>query len=172
MEEIPRFIRTLTGRITICGNLEAFEDLSYDDVMMTKYREYESGMPILNFSKPPQQILNSQFKVTHKQALNDIFIQEKYAKIATTNTGPENRYMDVLGCKHYIDERNSIKLPEYINASYISGPDYPSESNLYIATQGPLPSTIQKFWKMVWVTNSRSIFMLCSPQECQIVRSN
>jgi protein tyrosine phosphatase len=90
----------------------------------------------------------------------------------TGATGPYNhlnRYIDVLACKIYLDERNAVKLPEFINASVVSGPDCPSQEFQYIATQGPLPHTVFMFWKMVWVFNCESIFMLCSPMECQIV---
>jgi protein tyrosine phosphatase len=80
-----------------------------------------------------------------------------------------NRYSGIFVCINYIDEKNAVKLPEFINASFISGIFYPFHIRKYIATQGPLANTIQDFWKMVWVYNVRSIFMLCSIKDCQNV---
>ena len=41
----------------------------------------------------------------------------------------------------------------------------------YIATQGPLPSTVNEFWQMVWENDSKCIVMLCSLQEDGVVRN-
>lgn len=50
---------------------------------------------------------------------------------------------------------------DYINASYIDVLDDEGGvvSKRYIATQGPLESTINDFWKMVYQTNARQIVM-------------
>ena len=39
----------------------------------------------------------------------------------------------------------------------------------YIATQHPLQSTVNDFWRMVWQENSRSIVMLISQEELDVV---
>ncbi|XP_077866289.1 tyrosine-protein phosphatase 11-like, partial [Saccoglossus kowalevskii] len=46
---------------------------------------------------------------------------------------------------------------EYINANYIFGYTSPRE---YIATQGPLPTSKNDFWRMVWEQNSPTIVMI------------
>eukprot|EP00095_Tigriopus_kingsejongensis_P004279 maker-scaffold555_size137745-snap-gene-0.21 protein:Tk04279 transcript:maker-scaffold555_size137745-snap-gene-0.21-mRNA-1 annotation:"receptor-type tyrosine-protein phosphatase eta" len=46
---------------------------------------------------------------------------------------------------------------DFINANYIPGHNSPQE---FIATQGPLYSTRDDFWRMCWETNSRAIVML------------
>ncbi|TMS04996.1 Phosphatidylinositol phosphatase PTPRQ [Larimichthys crocea] len=64
-----------------------------------------------------------------------------------------------------LDNNNRVKLqPEvtlagsdYINASFVSGYVCPNE---FIATQGPLASTVADFWRMIWETGTRTIAML------------
>ncbi|CAH8605552.1 unnamed protein product [Schistosoma guineensis] len=51
---------------------------------------------------------------------------------------------------------------DYINASFIDG--Y-LKKNAYIACQGPMISTVEDFWRMVWEKHSCLIVMLCSVKE-------
>ncbi|KAG0306097.1 hypothetical protein BGZ99_001892 [Dissophora globulifera] len=51
---------------------------------------------------------------------------------------------------------------DYINASFLQ-PPFGNRS--YIATQGPLPSTFEDFWKIVWEQGSRVIVMLTREYE-------
>ena len=51
---------------------------------------------------------------------------------------------------------------DYINASYIKGA---SGSNAYIACQGPLPHTVNDFWRLVVETEVQVIVMACNEQE-------
>ncbi|CAH8542393.1 unnamed protein product [Schistosoma turkestanicum] len=51
---------------------------------------------------------------------------------------------------------------DYINASLIDG--Y-LKKNAYIACQGPMISTVEDFWRMVWEKHSCLIVMLCSVKE-------
>ncbi|KAF5902982.1 receptor-type tyrosine-protein phosphatase N2-like isoform X1, partial [Clarias magur] len=53
---------------------------------------------------------------------------------------------------------NSQSNSEYINASPIM--DHDPRSPAYIATQGPLPSTVSDFWQMVWESGCVVIVML------------
>nr|CAB3266741.1 sushi, von Willebrand factor type A, EGF and pentraxin domain-containing protein 1-like [Phallusia mammillata] len=53
--------------------------------------------------------------------------------------------------------KNGLENSDYINASYIDG--Y-RQKDAYIATQGPLPHTVEDFWRMVWDSKSASIVML------------
>jgi tyrosine-protein phosphatase non-receptor type 9 len=59
---------------------------------------------------------------------------------------------------------SSSKAPgTYINASYMTDPWLPGDASqalVYIATQGPLPSTVADLWRMVAVTNTSAIVML------------
>ncbi|XP_030058816.1 receptor-type tyrosine-protein phosphatase epsilon isoform X1 [Microcaecilia unicolor] len=51
---------------------------------------------------------------------------------------------------------------DYINASFIDG--Y-RQKDYFIATQGPLPHTIDDFWRMVWEWKSHTIVILTELQE-------
>nr|XP_027194856.1 tyrosine-protein phosphatase 10D-like [Dermatophagoides pteronyssinus] len=73
---------------------------------------------------------------------------------------PKNRFTNILPYDH-----SRVKLlptddeegSDYINANYIPGHNSPRE---FIVTQGPLHSTRDDFWRMVWEQNSRAIVML------------
>ncbi|XP_056306605.1 receptor-type tyrosine-protein phosphatase H [Danio aesculapii] len=57
---------------------------------------------------------------------------------------------------------------DYINANYMPG--YGNVSRQYIAAQGPLPSTVNDFWRMVWEQKSSAIVMLTSCTEDGMVK--
>ncbi|XP_075889566.1 receptor-type tyrosine-protein phosphatase epsilon isoform X2 [Nelusetta ayraudi] len=58
--------------------------------------------------------------------------------------------------------RRGQEFTDYINASFIDG--Y-RQKDYYIATQGPLPHTVEDFWRMVWEWKCHSIVMLTELQE-------
>jgi len=55
-----------------------------------------------------------------------------------------------------------IEGSDYINASFVDG--YKDRSS-YIATQGPLPETVEDFWRMLWEHNSNIVVMLTKLRE-------
>ncbi|XP_075530860.1 protein tyrosine phosphatase 10D isoform X2 [Dermacentor variabilis] len=73
---------------------------------------------------------------------------------------PKNRFTNILPYDH-----SRVKLlptddedgSDYINANYIPGFNSPRE---FIVTQGPLHSTRDDMWRMVWEQNCRAIVML------------
>ncbi|KAH7933806.1 hypothetical protein HPB49_017381 [Dermacentor silvarum] len=73
---------------------------------------------------------------------------------------PKNRFTNILPYDH-----SRVKLlptddedgSDYINANYIPGFNSPRE---FIVTQGPLHSTRDDMWRMVWEQNCRAIIML------------
>eukprot|EP00357_Protocruzia_adherens_P027720 CAMPEP_0115046564 /NCGR_PEP_ID=MMETSP0216-20121206/48815_1 /TAXON_ID=223996 /ORGANISM="Protocruzia adherens, Strain Boccale" /LENGTH=352 /DNA_ID=CAMNT_0002429651 /DNA_START=38 /DNA_END=1096 /DNA_ORIENTATION=- len=78
-----------------------------------------------------------------------------------------NRYNDIIPFK-----KTSVTLKKeckettstYINANYINGA-LENEKGLFIATQGPTPSTVASFWQMVWEHDCTLILMLCGTEE-------
>uniref|UniRef100_A0A9I3W236 protein-tyrosine-phosphatase n=1 Tax=Biomphalaria glabrata TaxID=6526 RepID=A0A9I3W236_BIOGL len=77
------------------------------------------------------------------------------------NNRVKNRYVDILP---YDSSRVKLEVqPEddetmdFINANYIPGYNSVRE---YIATQGPMHSTVPDFWRMVWEQKCRVIVML------------
>ncbi|XP_006865959.1 PREDICTED: tyrosine-protein phosphatase non-receptor type 22 isoform X2 [Chrysochloris asiatica] len=77
------------------------------------------------------------------------------------NNIKKNRYKDILPYDHSRVELSLITSDEdssYINANFIKGVYGPKA---YIATQGPLPTTVQDFWRMIWEYNVLIIIMAC-----------
>nr|XP_034332445.1 receptor-type tyrosine-protein phosphatase eta isoform X3 [Crassostrea gigas] len=77
------------------------------------------------------------------------------------NNKLKNRYVNILPFDH---SRVKLMLTEdddpstdFINANYLPG--YKSQRE-YIATQGPIPGTIDDFWRMIWEQNVSIIVML------------
>lgn len=58
----------------------------------------------------------------------------------------------------------------YINANYIANP-YNGDKKYFIATQGPIPKSMNNFWHMVWLEGVTVVVMLCGLQEHGRVRS-
>ncbi|XP_036054685.1 tyrosine-protein phosphatase non-receptor type 20 isoform X2 [Onychomys torridus] len=61
------------------------------------------------------------------------------------------------------------KHKDYINASYIRIVNH-DEEYLYIATQGPLPETIEDFWQMVMENNCNVIAMITREIEGGVIK--
>ncbi|XP_016078789.1 PREDICTED: tyrosine-protein phosphatase non-receptor type 22 [Miniopterus natalensis] len=73
----------------------------------------------------------------------------------------KNRYKDILPYDHSRVELSLITSDEdsnYINANFIKGVYGP---HAYIATQGPLPTTLLDFWRMLWEYGVLIIVMAC-----------
>ncbi|XP_062432311.1 receptor-type tyrosine-protein phosphatase eta [Rhea pennata] len=84
--------------------------------------------------------------------------QPKFAAELPENRG-KNRYNNVLpyDISRVKLSAQSHATDDYINANYMPG--YTSKK-AFIAAQGPLPNTIDDFWRMIWEKNIYSIVML------------
>ncbi|XP_034542618.1 tenascin-X-like isoform X4 [Notolabrus celidotus] len=84
----------------------------------------------------------------------------------TLENKPKNRYNNVLP---YDSSRVKLSVihgspcDDYINANYMPG--YNSRKE-FIAAQGPLPQTVNEFWRMIWEKNVQTLVMLtrCNEQ--------
>ncbi|PRP77053.1 receptor-type tyrosine-protein phosphatase S [Planoprotostelium fungivorum] len=86
--------------------------------------------------------------------------QYRSANVLTNKT--KNRYSNVLPKEHTRVKLSPIpgeECSDYINGNYIGGL-LPGTEQEYIATQGPLQTTFQDFWRMVWEQSSSVIVML------------
>ncbi|XP_025107076.1 receptor-type tyrosine-protein phosphatase S-like isoform X2 [Pomacea canaliculata] len=72
----------------------------------------------------------------------------------------KNRFKDILPYDHsrvVLENINGEDCSDYINASYIKGYN---KDTVYIATQGPMQTTEDDFWRMVWQEHVTQIVML------------
>nr|CAD7440839.1 unnamed protein product [Timema bartmani] len=74
----------------------------------------------------------------------------------------KNRYKDILPSRVKLSEYVGVPGSNYINANFIRGA---SGSPAYIASQGPLPHTVNDFWRMVVEWDVQVIVMACSVEE-------
>uniref|UniRef100_A0AAG5DH01 protein-tyrosine-phosphatase n=1 Tax=Anopheles atroparvus TaxID=41427 RepID=A0AAG5DH01_ANOAO len=78
----------------------------------------------------------------------------------------KNRYRDIspYDCTRVVLQQ--AESGDYINANYVNMEIPPARTtNRYIATQGPLPTTVNDFWRMVQQESSHLVVMLTTVKE-------
>ncbi|GLV36278.1 Leukocyte-antigen-related-like [Carabus blaptoides fortunei] len=120
-----------------------------------------------------QLVLLNSLENYVKEALANKELDKQHALFPRGQTRPwdygiqkqnkfKNRYNNLIA---YDDNRvklkkiNSDQFSDYINASYIHG--Y-KQDKAYIATQGPKPTTVNDFWRMIWQEKVQYIVMLAN----------
>ncbi|KAG6928952.1 protein tyrosine phosphatase, receptor type J, partial [Chelydra serpentina] len=111
-----------------------------------------------SYFKKQQADSNCGFAEEYEELRSVGINQPKFAAELTDNRG-KNRYNNVLP---YDISRVKLSIQnhptdDYINANYMPG--YNSKKE-FIAAQGPLPNTVQDFWRMIWEKNIYAIVML------------
>ncbi|NXH18011.1 PTPRJ phosphatase, partial [Bucco capensis] len=119
---------------------------------MIKVENFES------YFKKQQADSNCGFAEEYEELKSAGVHQPKFAAELAENRG-KNRYNNVLPydiSRVKLSDQSSA-TDDYINANYMPG--YNSKK-AFIAAQGPLPNTLDDFWRMIWEKNIYSVVML------------
>ncbi|NWY72972.1 PTPRJ phosphatase, partial [Erithacus rubecula] len=129
-------------------------DMSFSPIKskMIKVENFES------YFKKQQADSNCGFAEEYEELKSAGVQQPKFVAELPENRG-KNRYNNVLpyDISRVKLSNQSSGAGDYINANYMPG--YNSKK-AFIAAQGPLPNTIEDFWRMIWEKNIYSIVML------------
>ncbi|KAL9616534.1 MAG: hypothetical protein Q9160_008601 [Pyrenula sp. 1 TL-2023] len=106
-----------------------------------------------------QSALSSEVTYSHDRAS-----QEKDVQIAGIEKGSKNRYNNIFPYDHARVRLKDVPSSEcdYVNASHVKTA---FSNKHYIATQAPIPTTLNDFWRLVWEQDSRVIVMLSAESE-------
>lgn len=98
------------------------------------------------------------------ESLRPVGINQAKTVAQASENKAKNRYNNVLPYDFSRVKLSVISSPfdDYINASYMPG--YTSKKE-FIAAQGPLPCTVNDFWRLIWEKNVHSIVMLTKCNE-------
>uniref|UniRef100_A0A1I7XKK8 Tyrosine-protein phosphatase domain-containing protein n=1 Tax=Heterorhabditis bacteriophora TaxID=37862 RepID=A0A1I7XKK8_HETBA len=94
----------------------------------------------------------------------DNFFDPAASYEAFKNNMTKNRYSDVV-CTDSTRVRlrfGGTEFGDYIHANHVVNPLLTTK---FICTQGPLESTVDDFWRMIYQERVESILMLCKPAE-------
>ncbi|KAH3728787.1 hypothetical protein DPMN_054748, partial [Dreissena polymorpha] len=141
-----------------------FEPIDDTDrsILIAKYSEM-----LEELHKDTNLLLSNQYEDIKKKGAHI----EAHTSSEASNLEPnkaKNRWVNILPFDHsrvklqQLDDEDPTT--DYINANYIPGFHHKRE---YIATQGPLPGTIDDFWRMIWEHQVKIIVMLTLCKEGQ-----
>jgi len=92
-------------------------------------------------------------------------------QVAGIEKGSKNRYNNIFPYEHSRVKLQNVPSHgcDYVNASYVKA-GY--SKRRYIATQAPIPTTFEDFWKVVWEQDARVLVMLTAESEGGQVKSH
>ncbi|KAL4617845.1 receptor-type tyrosine-protein phosphatase H [Arapaima gigas] len=108
---------------------------------------------------------NRGFSVEYED-FSTVGLEQKCTAALLPDNKPKNRFTNVLPydwSRVRLTTLDGDVNSDYINASYMPG--YGNNSRQYIATQGPLRSTVNDFWRMIWEQNVKAVVMVTNCTE-------
>ncbi|RXN14130.1 receptor-type tyrosine- phosphatase eta-like protein [Labeo rohita] len=133
-------------------SFNSVSNISFSNNVALRIEDYEK------YFKRKHADSNCGFAEEYEDLKSVGMAESKNAALAIENN-EKNRYSNVLP---YDSSRVKLSVcggpfDDYINANYVPG--YNSRKE-FIAAQGPLPVTVNEFWRMVWEKNVYTIVML------------
>lgn len=127
--------------------------------------DYKGAIPVHAFAKHVADLhvdgdigFSKEYESIQSEAANEGQTSE-YSQHPENRV--KNRYLNIIAYDHsrvqLLPMPGQKKHTDYINANYIDGFQW---SKAYIGTQGPLPSTFDCFWRMIWEQRVSIIVMI------------
>nr|XP_023025132.1 tyrosine-protein phosphatase 99A [Leptinotarsa decemlineata] len=126
--------------------------------------DHNGPIPVALFARHVQELhadgdigFSKEYEAIQNDAVNEISSSEHSQH---PENKPKNRYLNIIAYDHsrvHLLTMRGQKISTYINANYIDGFQM---NRAYIGTQGPLPSTFDCFWRMVWEQRVTIIVMI------------
>ena len=149
------------------------QDLSYQTVIQHETLRHLMQSIFINqddFNEMKCRDLQSEYTLI-KLLTEDQTHKDAQLELSSSLKRNNNRYNDLTPYKYNavsfrkITNNNETERDNtYFNASYIDGP-FKMDEKCFIATQGPLQSTISKFYQMIYENDIKLIIMLCAFEE-------
>ncbi|KAF7661193.1 hypothetical protein LDENG_00267130 [Lucifuga dentata] len=125
------------------------------------------AIPVAQFTNHFYQLSADQNRGYSKEyeSLTPVGTEQTQRAASNPENKVKNRFINVLPydwCRVKLNTTIHNEIADYINASYMPG--YRTNRE-YIAAQGPLPSTVSDFWRMVWEQSVKGIVMVTNCTE-------
>ncbi|CAO1627092.1 unnamed protein product [Sympodiomycopsis kandeliae] len=159
-----------------------------------RFEQLKASPPALSLSAPhatsqdsASQLSSSYCRVSSNPSASFSASSFPFSIAAAIERGDQNRYNNIWTYEHSRvkvasdrpasaafsnAEVDPSSKSDYLNGSFVEPLREFGCYRRYIATQAPLPSTFETFWRAVWQQNSRTIAMLTREYESGRVQSH